>query len=36
MIAYGNEEQVDPFSCRVAELRRKFVEEEIKRLAKGR
>lgn len=36
MLAYGDEEQVDPFFCRVAELRRNFVEDEIKRLAKGK
>ena len=36
MLAYGDEEHVDPFFCRVAELRRNFVEEEIKRLAKGK
>lgn len=35
MLAYGDEEKVDPFFCRVAELRRSFVEDEIKRLAKG-
>ena len=34
MLAYGDEEKVDPFFCRVAELRRAFVEDEIKRLAK--
>lgn len=31
-LAYDDEERVDPFFCRVAELRREFVEEEIKRL----
>lgn len=31
-LTYGDEEQVDPFFCRVAELRKNFVEEEIKRL----
>ena len=32
MLAYGDEEHVDPFFCKVAELRRGFVEAEIKRL----
>jgi len=32
MLAYGDEEQVDPFFCEVASLRRKFVDDEIKRL----
>lgn len=31
-LAYGDEERVDTFFCRVAELRRGFVETEIKRL----
>ena len=32
MLAYGDEEHIDPFFCEVAELRRQFVDEEIKRL----
>lgn len=31
-LAYNDEEHVDPFFCEVASLRRKFVDEEIKRL----
>ncbi len=31
-LAYDDEEHVDPFFCRVAELRREFVETEIKKL----
>lgn len=34
MLAYGDEEHVDPFFCEVAALRRKFVDEEIVRLLK--
>ena len=32
MLAYGDEEHVDPFFCEVAALRRQFVDGEIKRL----
>lgn len=32
MLAYGDEEHVDPFFCKVASLRRKFVDDEIKNL----
>lgn len=32
MLAYGDEEHVDPFFCEVASLRRQFVDQEIKRL----
>ena len=32
MLAYGDEEHVDPFFCEVASLRRQFVDNEIKRL----
>ena len=35
MLENANEEQVDPFFCRVAELRHQFVEKEIMRLEKG-
>ncbi|HIW58628.1 MAG TPA: hypothetical protein H9880_01835 [Candidatus Anaerobutyricum avicola] len=31
-LAYDDEEKVDPFFCRVAELRRKFVDDEMKRM----
>lgn len=31
-LAYDDEEHVDPFFCRVAELRREFVETEIKKI----
>lgn len=32
MLEYGDEEHVDPFFCEVAALRRKFVDNEIKKL----
>lgn len=32
MLAYGDEEHVDPFFCKVASLRRAFVDDEIKKL----
>lgn len=32
MLAYGDEEQVDPFFCEVAALRKQFVDEEIGKL----
>ena len=32
MLSYGDEEKVDEFFCRVAELRRKLVEDEIKKM----
>lgn len=32
MLAYGDEEHVDPFFCGVASLRRQFVDNEIKRM----
>ena len=32
MLANGDEEHIDPFFCEVAELRKNFVDEEIKRL----
>lgn len=35
MLAYGDEEKIDPFFCRVAELRRNFVEAEMKRIIKN-
>lgn len=33
-LASGNEEEVDPFFCKVAEMRKEFVEKEINRLLK--
>lgn len=35
MLAYGDEEHVDPFFCEVASLRRQFVDNEIKKLIKN-
>lgn len=32
MLTYGDEEHIDPFFCKVAGLRKQFVDEEIKRL----
>lgn len=32
MLAYGNEETVDPFFCEVARLRKNFIDQEIQRL----
>lgn len=32
MLAYGDEEHVDPFFCEVAALRKQFVDDEIKKL----
>ena len=32
MLAYGDEEHVDPFFCEVARLRKEFVDSEIKKL----
>ena len=34
MLANNDEEKVDPFFCRVASLRRAFVEDEIKNLVR--
>lgn len=35
MLAYGDEEHVDPFFCEVAAYRKNFVDEEIKRLLRS-
>ena len=36
MLAYGDEEKVDPFFCEVAKLRKQFVDSEIVKLLEGK